>query len=153
MIAVILCSFISVRSNDQVVEKLELVLAPPTYNTDRHDGLYYEARGGVYEKGTVFNCGLEPDIKRLGTYRIGVSYGTSREHIATYQITIGERPNVRILVWQGYFKFDPNEDGSEYAWAYSGYQAHTEISILTDFTLLSKSCFGGRLIIYFLNGG
>jgi hypothetical protein len=134
----------------QTIEKLELVLGPPIYNTDRHDGYYYEARGNVYAKGTAFDCEAKDQGPRIGTYRIGVSYGAASEHIASYSARLNDGRN---LLWQGYFKFDPNEDGSEYGWAYSGIQTHSEINILTDFTLLSRSCFGGRLVVYFLNGG
>ena len=49
------------------------------------------------------------------------------------------------------FKFDPNEDGAEFSWSYEGIILHSDKQILADFALLSKSCFGGKLIVYFLN--
>jgi len=136
----------------QQIEKLELILASPIYLGNPALG-YYEARGNVYDKKTVFDCGLRTDAKRLGTYRIGVAYGTPREHVATYQITLGERPDIRILFWQAYYKIDPFEDGStDFSWSYEGIILHQAGTILTDFMPLSRSCFGGKLVVYFLNG-
>lgn len=138
------------NSEAQTVEKLELVLAPPIYNTNRGDGLQYEVRGNVYEKSSAvaFGCDSRPEIQRIGTYRITVSYGIASEHIATYLVRLSDG---RSLFWSGYFKLDPNEDGSEVSWPYEGIILHQTGTILADFTPLSKSCFGGKLIIYFLN--
>lgn len=47
---------IATNAKAQTIEKLDLVLGPPTYNNDRHDGYYYEVRGNVYAKGAAFNC-------------------------------------------------------------------------------------------------
>lgn len=150
-IVIVPVAFQSVKA--QQVEKLELILAPPIYLGNPALG-YYEARGNVYGKKAVFDCGLRTDSERVGTYRIGVAFGSPREHVATYQITLGERPDVRFLFWQGYYKYDPFEDGStDFSWPYSGIVLRSTQTILTDFTPLSKSCFGGKLVVYFLNGG
>ena len=138
----------SAKIHAQTIEKLELVLGPPIYNTDRGDGYYYEVRGNVYAKGAAFNCEAKDQGPRIGTYRIGASYGSAGEHIATYLVRLTDG---RQLFWQGYFKFDPNEDGSEVSWPYEGVILHSDKQILADFTPLSKTCFGGKLTIYFLN--
>ena len=148
MTAVILCSLMSARSNAQSIEKLELVLAPPTYNTDRHDGYYYEVRGNLYPKETAFDCDNRPAVARVGTYRIGVSWGGPAEFQAVMLVALADK---RQVLWQGYFKFDPNEDGAEFSWSYEGIILHSDKQILADFALLSKLCFGGKLIVYFLN--
>jgi len=134
----------------QQIEKLELILAPPIYLGNPALG-YYEARGNVYAKGTAFDCATNPSIDRLGTYRIGVSFGSPSEHIATYLVRLKDG---RDLLWQGYFKIDPEENGAvDFSWSYEGIVLHQTGTILTDFTPLSRSCFGGKLTVYFLNGG
>lgn len=148
MTAILIVGLLPALSEAQTIEKLDLVLGPPTYSTDRGDGYYYEARGNIYAKGTDFRCDSQPTIQRTGTYRIGVSYGAASEHVATYLVRLSDGRN---LFWSGYFKFDPNEDGSEVSWPYEGIILHSDKQILADFTPLSKTCFGGRLTIYFLN--
>lgn len=157
---------IATNAKAQTIEKLDLVLGPPTYNNDRGDGYYYEARGNVYAKVQMqpqtkeqafklnqLSCTDEtPEAQktRIGTYRFGVTWGSPAEYIATVTVRLNDK---RDLLWQGYVKFDPNEDGSEVSWPYEGIILHSDKAILADFTPLSKTCFGGRLTVYFLNGG
>lgn len=153
--AVALLALLAFRSNAQTIEKLELVLGPPVYNTNRGDGLAYEARGNVYAKNTPFEClALGPEAQaeasktRLGTYRIAVSTGNPAEHIATYSVRLSDGRN---LIWWAYIKIDPDENGSEFSWTYEGIILRSTQTILTDFTPLSRNCFGGKLTVFFLN--
>jgi len=135
----------------QQIEKLELILAPPIYLGNPALG-YYEARGNVYasKDAKAFSCDGEYGSGRVATYRIGVSYGMAGEHVATYLVRLNDG---RALFWQAYIKFDPFEDGTtDFSWSYEGIILHQAGSILTDYTPLSRSCFGGKLVVYFLNG-
>lgn len=136
----------------QTIEKLELILAPPIYLGNPALG-YYEARGNVYAKGIKvgFECGIQPAVQRVGTYRVGVSYGNPSEHAGTYLVRLSDG---RSLFWNGYYKIDPFEDGTtDFSWSYEGIILRSTQIILTDYTPLSRSCFGGKLTVYFLNGG
>ncbi len=135
----------------QTIEKLEAVLTPPIYINNAGGMLAFEARGNVYPKGHVFECGENSGDGRIGTYRMTVLYGTASEYQGTMLIRLSDG---RDLLWHFYYKIDPDEIGQpDFGWPYEGIILHTDKTILTDYTPLSRKCFGGKLVVYFLNGG
>lgn len=134
----------------QQVEKLELTLLPPTYNTDRGDGYGFEMRGNVYPGNTLFACGLVQDANRVGRYLLRVRYDKSDGLIATWVVTLNDG---RSIVWDSYSKYELDESGNPLSFTYEAVILRSDQKVLTDYTPANPNCFGGKLILYFLNGG
>lgn len=134
----------------QQVEKLELTLLPPTHNTDRGDGYGFEMRGNVYPGNTPFACGLVQDANRVGRYLLRVRQNKADGLIATWVVTLNDG---RSVVWDSYSKYELDESGNPLSFAYEAVILRSDQKVLTDFTPQSSNCFGGKLVLYFLNGG
>lgn len=145
-LTVLLCA-LSLSAGAQRIEKLDLVLGPPTRNTDRGDGYGFEMRGDVFAKSTTFDCGQQPAAPKLGRYLLKVRYqGGNQELIATWAITLG----ARTVAFESYSRFELDPDGEPVAWVYEGEVLRAKTSVITDFSAASPSCFGGRLTLFFL---
>jgi hypothetical protein len=112
--------------------------------------LQFEVRGNVYPKSRIFDCANNSGDGRIGTYRMTVYYGSPSEYQGTMLIHLLDGRN---LFWQAYYKIDPDETGQvDFSWPYEGIILRSTQTILTDYAPLSRSCFGGKLVVYFLNG-
>jgi len=127
---------------------------PPTYNTDRGDGYQYEMRGSVYSKNIMTECGKQPDaiqdLPRLGRYLIRVRYNKADGLIATWAVTLNDK---RTIAWESYIKYELDESGKPLSFAYEAAILRSGERVLADYTPQSPNCFGGKLVLYFLNGG
>ena len=133
----------------RTTEKAEYVLAPPIFVHDPGGKLAYEVRGNVYPKGYAFDCEQGREDGRVGTYRFTILYGSPSEYQGQALVSLKDGRN---LVWRFYYKIDPDEIGqTDFSWPYEGNILNQETEILTDFTPLSRKCFGGKLVVYFLN--
>lgn len=143
---------VTVTADAQQVEKLELTLAPPTINTDRGDGYQFEMRGNIYGKNAEINCQNQTiaDSPMLGRYLLRVRYNKSDGMIATFAVTLNDK---RTIAWESYFKYELDESGNPLSFAYEAAILRSDQKVLTDFTSQSSNCFGGKLVLYFLNGG
>lgn len=134
----------------QQVEKLELVLLPPNYNTDRGDGYGFEMRGNIYPGNTPFACDLVQDANRVGRYLLRVRYNKADGLIATWAVTLNDK---RTIAWESYSKYELDDSGNPLSFAYEAAILRSSQRVLTDYTPQSPNCFGGKLVLYFLNGG
>lgn len=134
----------------QQLEKLELTLLPPTYNTDRKDGYGFEMRGNLYPGNTPFACDLVQDTNRAGRYLLRVRQNKTDGLIATWVITLNDG---RQIIWDSYSKYELDESGNLLSFAYEAVILRSDQRVLTDYTPQSLNCFGGKLVLYFLNGG
>lgn len=142
--------FVIPTAQSQQVEKLELVLSSPTVNTDKHDGYQFELRGLLLPKNTPFACGLVQDANRLGRYLLKVRYNKSDGLIATWVINLNDG---RVIVWDAFIKYEVPEDSKDpLSFSYDAVILRSDQKALTDYTPASPDCFGGKLVIYFLNG-
>lgn len=131
----------------QRIERLDLVLAPPTVNTDRGNGYGFELRGDVFAKNTATECGKQPTGEKLGRYLLKVRYAAeNQELIATWAITLG----ARTVAFDSYSRYELDDDGEPLAWIYEGHVLRAKTRVLTDFSAASPNCFGGRLMLYFV---
>lgn len=138
---------LSLSADAQRIEKLDLILAPPTINTDRGNGYGFELRGDVFAKNTVIECSKQPTGEKLGRYLLKVRYaGESQELIATWAITLG----ARTVAFDSYSRYELGDDGEPLAWVYEGQVLRAKTRVLTDFSAASPDCFGGRLTLYFV---
>jgi len=150
VLSVALLALLASLSKAQQVEKLELTLLPPTYNTDRKDGYQFEMRGNVYPGNTPFACDLIQEANRVGRYLLRVRQNKADGLIATWAITLNDG---RSIVWDSYSKYELDESGNPFSFAYEAVILRSGERVLTDYTPQSPNCFGGKLVLYFLNGG
>lgn len=165
-LSVALLALLASLSKAQQVEKLELTLAPPTYNTDRGDGYQFEMRGNLYPKGVDASCSMQPTVSRIGTYLLRVRYfkpdnadfPVRNELIATWVINIGSALDIqqgrgRQVVFESYSNYQLDEFAMPLSFAYEGIVLRSTQKALTEYTPQLPDCFGGKLVLYFLNGG
>lgn len=134
----------------QQIEKIELTLLPPTYNTDRKDGYGFEMRGNAYPGNAPFDCDLVQDANRVGRYLLRVRQNKADGLIATWVVTLNDG---RSVVWDSYSKYELDESGNPLSFAYEAVILRSDQKVLTDYTPQCPNRFGGKLVLYFLNGG
>ncbi|HMV87917.1 MAG TPA: hypothetical protein PLD20_26875 [Blastocatellia bacterium] len=152
---------LSLPASAQRIEKLDLVMAPPTVNTDRGNGYGFEMRGDVFARGTslpeprlsvaldgkVSAVCDQPAGEKLGRYVLKVRYaGENQELIATWAITLG----ARTVAWESYSRYEIGDDGDPLSWVYEGQVLRAKTQVISDFTAASPNCFGGRLTLFFI---
>lgn len=141
------CIILAQTAQSQQIEKLELVIAPPIYDNNQNNGYQFELRGNIYPKNTVFACGSQPEIARIGRYLIRVRYSQPDGMIATWVITLNDG---RTIIWDAFTKYEIQPDGFPLSFAYEAVVLRSIQSALTDYTP-EPSCFGGRLTVFFLD--
>lgn len=150
IIAGFLAVLFATPAQSQQLEKLELTLLPPTYNTDRKDGYGFEMRGNLYPGNTPFACDLTQDANRVGRYLLRVRQNKTDSLIATWVIVLNDG---RVIIWDSFSKYELDESGNPLSFAYEAVILRSDQKVLTDYTPQSPDCFGGKLVLYFLNGG
>lgn len=148
--AIAIVAAFALSANAQQIEKLDAVLASPTINTDRGDGYGFEMRGNIYPKNTPFACDLTQDANRVGRYLLKVRQNKADGLIATWQIVLNDG---RVIIWDSYSKYELDESGNPLSFSYEAVILRSSQHAITDFTPQSPACFGGKLVLYFLNGG
>lgn len=107
-------------------------------------------RGNLYPGNTPFACDLVQSANRVGRYLLRVRQNKTDGLIATWQIVLNDG---RVIIWDSYSKYELDESGNPLSFAYEAVILRSDQKVLADFTPQSPDCFGGKLVLYFLNGG